>query len=113
MDQAGSPERLGGTPDAEAARISAAGTDDPAFAALAAFVMVALGGAGCIVAGLLADRIGRTWLTMDAMTVSGSAAIVTAIAPAAKRGDCPSSCSTWVRSSGSRPCSGYVGDRRL
>ena len=53
--------------------------DDPAAASLAAFVVVAMGGPGCVVAGLLADRLGRTALTIGAMAVSGSAAIVTAL----------------------------------
>ena len=33
-----------------------------------------------MVAGLLADRVGRTWLTMGAMAISGSAAVATALA---------------------------------
>mgnify|MGYP001823879678 CR=1 FL=1 len=61
------------------ASFAAAGVDDPAAASLAAFVVVAMGGVGCIAAGLLADRLGRTALTIGAMTVSGSAAIVTAL----------------------------------
>ncbi len=62
------------------ASFSAAGTDDPALAALAAFVIVSLGGVGCVGAGLLADRLGRTSLTIGAMAVSGSAAVATALA---------------------------------
>ena len=61
------------------ASFTAAGADDPAAASLAAFVVVGMGGIGCIVAGLLADRVGRTTLTIGAMAVSGSAAIVTAL----------------------------------
>ncbi len=49
-------------------------------ASLAAFMVVSLGGVGCVGAGLLADRIGRTTLTIAAMAVSGTAAVVTALA---------------------------------
>jgi MFS family permease len=62
------------------ASFTASGADDPALASLAAFVIVAVGGIGCIVAGLMADRLGRTWLTIGAMAVSGGSAIVTALA---------------------------------
>ncbi len=61
------------------ASFAAAGVADPALASLAAFVVVAMGGVGCIAAGLLADRVGRTTLTIAAMAISGSAAIVTAL----------------------------------
>jgi MFS family permease len=53
----------------------AAGTDDPTTASLAAFAIVGSGGVGCVVAGVLADRLGRTTLTIIAMAVSGSCAI--------------------------------------
>ena len=59
-----------------AASLAAAGVADPATASSAAFLVVASGGVGCIVAGALADRLGRTTLTMAAMAVSGSSAIV-------------------------------------
>jgi MFS family permease len=59
-----------------AASFSAAGLADPAAASLAAFAVVAAGGLGCAVAGLVADRVGRTALTMGAMAVSGSCAAV-------------------------------------
>lgn len=58
-----------------AASFAAAGSADVGLAALAAFAVVAVGGVGCIVAGSLADRLGRTTLTMAAMAVSGSSAI--------------------------------------
>ncbi|MFV2064519.1 MAG: nitrate/nitrite transporter [Chloroflexota bacterium] len=61
------------------ASFAAAGATDPAIASLAAFVVVALGGAGCIGAGLLADRVGRTSLTIGAMAISGTAAVITAL----------------------------------
>ncbi|MFL5679955.1 MAG: MFS transporter [Chloroflexota bacterium] len=59
-----------------AASFAAAGTASPAAASLAAFAIVGAGGVGCTVAGLLADRLGRTTLTIAAMAVSGTSAIV-------------------------------------
>ena len=59
-----------------AASLAAAGTQNPGVASLAAFAIVASGGVGCVVAGLLADRLGRTTTTIAAMAVSGSSAIV-------------------------------------
>src|SRR5438128_6164678 len=46
----------------------------PTAAKLAAFATVAAGAIGCIGAGFLADRLGRTTLTIIAMAVSGSCA---------------------------------------
>lgn len=46
----------------------------PVAAKLAAFATVASGAIGCVGAGLLADRIGRTTVTIIAMAVSGSCA---------------------------------------
>jgi len=43
-------------------------------AKLAAFATIAAGGVGSIAAGLLADRLGRTTITIAAMAVSGSCA---------------------------------------
>src|SRR5437879_8834394 len=45
---------------------------DPALAEVASFLVIACGAAGCVVAGLLADRIGRTIVTSWAMAISGS-----------------------------------------
>jgi MFS family permease len=59
-----------------AASFLAAGSADAAFASGAAFAIVAAGGVGCIVAGALADRIGRTTLTIAAMAVSGTCAVL-------------------------------------
>jgi MFS family permease len=58
-----------------AASFTAAGTDDPASASLAAFGIVGAGGVGCVVAGLVADRVGRTATTIVAMTLSASSAV--------------------------------------
>ncbi len=44
-------------------------------ASLLAFAVVALGAPGCVLAGLLADRIGRCKTTAMAMTISGLSAV--------------------------------------
>jgi MFS family permease len=46
----------------------------PVAAKLAAFATIAVGAIGSVGAGLLADRLGRTTLTIAAMTVSGTCA---------------------------------------
>ncbi len=46
----------------------------PVAAKLAAFATIAAGGIGSIAAGLLADRLGRTTITIAAMAISGSCA---------------------------------------
>ena len=46
------------------------------WAALAGFAFIAAGGAGSLVAGKLADRIGRTAVTSAAMAVSGACSLV-------------------------------------
>ena len=46
----------------------------PTAARLAAFATIAAGAIGCVGAGFLADRLGRTTLTIAAMAVSGSCA---------------------------------------
>jgi MFS family permease len=48
----------------------------PTAAKLAAFATVAAGAIGCVAAGYLADRLGRTTLTIIAMAISGSCAAV-------------------------------------
>ena len=63
-----------------AASFAAAGTGDPALASAAAFAVVASGGIGCVLAGLLADRLGRTTLTIAAMAVSGTSAVAAGFA---------------------------------
>ena len=62
-----------------AGSLAIAGIDDPAAASLAAFLVVGVGGLGCVVAGALADRLGRTTLTIAAMTGSGCSAILAAL----------------------------------
>ena len=43
---------------------------------LATFATIGVGAAGCLFGGLFADRLGRTTLTIAAMTVSGACAVV-------------------------------------
>jgi MFS family permease len=59
-----------------AASLAAAGTADPHGASGLAFLVVAAGAAGCVAAGRLADRLGRTTLTIAAMALSGSCAVL-------------------------------------
>ena len=59
-----------------AASFVAAGSDDPSMAGFAAFIVVASGGIGCVLAGALADRFGRTALTIAAMAGSGGTALI-------------------------------------
>ncbi|WP_428672893.1 MFS transporter [Roseibium sp.] len=47
---------------------------------LVAFLAIAAGGAACIVAGLVADRVGKANIAILAMVVSGSAALASALA---------------------------------
>jgi MFS family permease len=60
-----------------AASWALSGTTTPALASLGAFGVVAAGGLGSIVAGAMADRLGRTTLTIAAMAISGSCAVLT------------------------------------
>jgi MFS family permease len=55
---------------------AAVGIADPGAASLAAFAVVAAGGLGCVAAGALADRLGRTATTIAAMAISGTSAVV-------------------------------------
>jgi MFS family permease len=58
-----------------AASLAATGSTDAGVASLVAFAVVAAGGIGCVLAGALADRFGRTTLTIAAMAISGSCAL--------------------------------------
>jgi MFS family permease len=58
-----------------AASFAASGAADPARASLVSFAVVSVGGLGCVLAGALADRLGRTTLTIVAMAGSGASAI--------------------------------------
>ncbi len=42
----------------------------------AGFATVAIGGVGCVVAGLAADRVGRCWTTIASLIISGGCALI-------------------------------------
>ena len=48
----------------------------PVWAEVGSFVVIGSGAAGCVVAGLLADRVGRTVVTSWAMGISGSCCLI-------------------------------------
>ncbi|HVR37846.1 MAG TPA: MFS transporter [Thermoanaerobaculia bacterium] len=50
--------------------------ESPAIAEASSFAVIGAGAIGCIVAGLLADRIGRTLVASAAMLISGACCIV-------------------------------------
>jgi MFS family permease len=58
-----------------AASFAASGDPAPTLAALLAFGTIAVGGIGAVVAGVFADRIGRTTVTSGSLMVSGTACI--------------------------------------
>jgi len=43
------------------------------------FVAIGLGGFACVIAGYYADRLGKAWVAMAAMGISGTTAILTAV----------------------------------
>jgi MFS family permease len=49
---------------------------DPQLAELGSFLVIGSGAAGCVVAGLIADRVGRTAVTSWAMAISGTCCLV-------------------------------------
>ena len=53
--------------------------DAERFAKITAFIAIGAGGLSCVVAGGIADRIGKAQVTIVAMMLSGSAAIATAL----------------------------------
>ena len=57
------------------ASFAASGLENAALASLVAFAVVAVGGVASAVAGILADRVGRTTTTIAAMAVSGTSAV--------------------------------------
>jgi MFS family permease len=59
-----------------AAHDPAAGAHGASVASAVAFFVLAIGGAGCVWGGLVADRRGRAWLVTTAMTISGACALV-------------------------------------
>ena len=58
-----------------AASLAVSGNVTPQGASAVAFLVVAAGSVGCVAAGALADRLGRTTLTIAAMGISGSSAV--------------------------------------
>jgi len=54
----------------------AASGDSPRFAEAASFAVIGAGAAGCVAAGLLADRIGRPIVASAAMAMSGACCLV-------------------------------------
>ncbi len=46
------------------------------WAGLAAFAVIAVGGAGCLIAGAFADRFGRTLITMSSLATSGTCSLI-------------------------------------
>jgi MFS family permease len=49
---------------------------DPRLAELGSFLVIGAGAIGCVVAGLIADRVGRTLVTSWAMAISGTCCLV-------------------------------------
>ena len=68
------PSFLAASEAARAARTGSAA--NPRLAALLGFGVIAVGGAGCVWGGVVADRIGRTRLVTWAMAVSGACALM-------------------------------------
>lgn len=58
------------------------GVADRDLVGLLTFVVIASGAVGCVAAGLLADRYGRTTVTIASMAISGSCAAVIGFLPA-------------------------------
>jgi len=48
----------------------------PVWASVGAFAVIGVGGAGSVLAGYLADRVGRTAITIISMVISGSCALL-------------------------------------
>ena len=49
---------------------------DPRLAEIGSFLVIGAGAIGCVVAGLIADRVGRTLVTSLAMAISGTCCLV-------------------------------------
>ena len=57
------------------ASLSSRGSN-PELAEVASFLVIGCGAAGCVIAGLIADRVGRTIVTSVAMVISGSCCVL-------------------------------------
>ena len=55
---------------------SAAAGGSPRLAEVASFVVIGAGAVGCVIAGQIADRVGRTVVTTGAMAISGACCLV-------------------------------------
>jgi MFS family permease len=53
---------------------------DPALAEVSSFLVIGSGAVGCVIAGLVADQIGRTIVTSLAMTISGACCLLIGLA---------------------------------
>jgi MFS family permease len=62
------------------ASFAAVGINDASLASLGAFVAIGAGAIGCVIAGSIADRWGRTATTIGAMVVSGTCAVLVGLA---------------------------------
>ena len=60
----------------ESFALSIGGTDATLLANLATFAIIGAGAVGCLFGGVFADRLGRTTLTILAMAISGSCALI-------------------------------------
>ena len=49
---------------------------NPALAEVGSFVVIGCGAIGCVIAGLIADRVGRTIVTSASMAISGSCCLI-------------------------------------
>jgi MFS family permease len=56
------------------------GAEAPLYAKLLTFATIAVGALGCLFGGAFADRLGRTTLTMGAMAISGTCALLAGFA---------------------------------
>jgi len=49
---------------------------EPALAEVSSFLVIGCGALGCVIAGLIADRVGRTVVTSFAMAISGACCLI-------------------------------------
>jgi len=68
---------------------------DSAWASLAAFAVIAVGGLGSLLAGKLADRLGRTTITIASLTTSGACALLVGLLYGGRPGPLTAVCLLW------------------